>query len=212
MGGVRVDEAMAARVPGLYAAGEAVGGGNGANRLSGNAVTEALVFGRRAGRSAAARAATMAAPPWSEAGAAKAATRFRVGARAPTLNVAAGIAELQALMSADAGPFRTGTKLANALDRLRDLRIGLGAHPPPVGRAHDAELLDWLDLDGMLQTAEAIVAPALSRAESRGAHQREDHPGMEPSWRVNQVLSLDRVRLAEGCAAALTTSRQEVAA
>ena len=43
-------------MPGLFAAGEAVGGANGANRLSGNAITEALVFGRRAGRSAAARA------------------------------------------------------------------------------------------------------------------------------------------------------------
>ena len=43
-------------VPGLLVAGEAVGGANGANRLSGNAITEALVFGRRAGRSAAERA------------------------------------------------------------------------------------------------------------------------------------------------------------
>ena len=40
-------------MPGLLVAGEAVGGANGANRLSGNAITEALVFGRRAGRSAA---------------------------------------------------------------------------------------------------------------------------------------------------------------
>ena len=58
MGGVVVDDAMPTEVPGLFAAGEAVGGANGANRLSGNAVTEALVFGRRAGRSAAARGAT----------------------------------------------------------------------------------------------------------------------------------------------------------
>ena len=40
MGGIRVDGRMAATVPGLYAAGEAVGGPNGANRLSGNAITE----------------------------------------------------------------------------------------------------------------------------------------------------------------------------
>ena len=49
MGGIRVNDRMATRVPGLYAAGEAVGGANGANRLSGNAITEALVFGERAG-------------------------------------------------------------------------------------------------------------------------------------------------------------------
>src|ERR1700689_113814 len=56
MGGVKADADMATNVPGLYVAGEVVGGANGANRLSGNAITEALVFGRRAGRSAAQRA------------------------------------------------------------------------------------------------------------------------------------------------------------
>src|SRR6185369_6308626 len=56
MGGVAADLRMETDVPGLLVAGEAVGGANGANRLSGNAITEALVFGRRAGRSAADRA------------------------------------------------------------------------------------------------------------------------------------------------------------
>ncbi len=49
-------------MPGLFVAGEVVGGANGANRLSGNAITEALVFGRRAGRSAARRAQADDAP------------------------------------------------------------------------------------------------------------------------------------------------------
>src|SRR5712691_1641409 len=58
MGGIAVDERMATRVPGLYAAGEAAGGANGANRLSGNAIPEALVFGERAGHFAAGFAAS----------------------------------------------------------------------------------------------------------------------------------------------------------
>src|SRR5688572_6181318 len=49
MGGVAVNERLESRVEGLFAAGEAVGGANGANRVSGNAITEALVFGERAG-------------------------------------------------------------------------------------------------------------------------------------------------------------------
>src|SRR5262249_61597869 len=53
MGGVRVNANMETRIKGLFAAGEVVGGANGANRLSGNAITEALVFGERAGSSAA---------------------------------------------------------------------------------------------------------------------------------------------------------------
>src|SRR5690349_1982530 len=62
MGGIRVDAEMRTAVPHLFAAGEAVGGANGANRLSGNAITEALVFGRRAGERAAALAASTALP------------------------------------------------------------------------------------------------------------------------------------------------------
>jgi len=59
MGGVVADAAMQTELPGLFAAGEVVGGANGANRLSGNAITEALVFGRRAGKSAATRVKKM---------------------------------------------------------------------------------------------------------------------------------------------------------
>src|SRR5271170_4640324 len=55
MGGVKADATLATEVPGLFAAGEVVGGANGANRLSGNAITEAFVFGRRAGKSASTR-------------------------------------------------------------------------------------------------------------------------------------------------------------
>ena len=57
MGGVKVDTRMRSTVAGLYAAGEAVGGAAGANRLSGNAISEALVFGEIAGREAAGHAA-----------------------------------------------------------------------------------------------------------------------------------------------------------
>src|SRR5437763_3880623 len=64
MGGVSADVRMQTELPGLLVAGEAVGGANGANRLSGNAITEALVFGRRAGQSAAARAQRSKAQPF----------------------------------------------------------------------------------------------------------------------------------------------------
>ena len=56
MGGVKVDTCMRSTVAGLYAAGEAVGGAAGANRLSGNAISEALVYGEIAGREAAGHA------------------------------------------------------------------------------------------------------------------------------------------------------------
>ena len=196
MGGLRVDENMATRVPGLYAAGEAVGGANGANRLSGNALSEALVFGRRAGRSAAVRAAATRNGAWSDAAAASAAGRFAGGCDHPPGNVAEAIVRLQTLMANQVGPFRTAAKLADALEGIVSIRSEIGEHPPRAGRTQNAELLDWIDLNGMLQTAEMVAQAALSRDESRGAHQREDHPIMRPEWGVNQVLSLERGALA----------------
>ncbi|MGA7804760.1 FAD-binding protein, partial [Bradyrhizobium sp.] len=105
MGGIRVDDTLQTRIAGLYACGEAVGGANGANRLSGNAITEALVFGARAGRNAA-RRASHAKAAWS-ADAARSALDLLGGAtRRDGPNTAALIAELQALMATSAGPFR----------------------------------------------------------------------------------------------------------
>jgi len=47
---------------------------------------------------------------------------------------------------------------------------------------------DWFDLRNMLPVARIVAQAALRRTESRGAHQREDFPGMLPAWRVNQVV------------------------
>src|SRR5271166_1328030 len=97
MGGVVADARMQTPVPGLLVGGEAVGGANGANRLSGNAVTEALVFGRQAGRSAAARAKAMASPPTAAVGPALDWLQGG-GSRHDALNTAEMLEELQRTM------------------------------------------------------------------------------------------------------------------
>jgi succinate dehydrogenase/fumarate reductase flavoprotein subunit len=192
MGGVRVDSSMATRVAGLFAAGEAVGGANGANRLSGNAVTEALVFGRRAGESAAAFA--RAAPRDLDIGAAAETAAALLQCDDTTraiANPAALIAELQQLMTREVGPFRDASNLQRALDRIRAMRAKIGLRPPSSATGFDTVLLDWLDLRGMLETAEAVTLSALERTESRGAHQRLDFPGLDPGWGVNLVAAAD---------------------
>ena len=121
MGGVKADATMATELPGFFVAGEVVGGANGANRLSGNAITEALVFGRRAGNSAAqyAKHKSRQMPRLPDADAAL--DLLRAGAaRRAVPNTADMIARLQAIMADDVGPFRTEAKLQRALARNCD--------------------------------------------------------------------------------------------
>src|SRR5262249_10153416 len=99
MGGVIADERMATELPGLLVAGEAVGGANGANRLSGNAITEAVVFGRRAGRSAAERVKGMKALPFRPESARATLELLASTEDRSDINTAALIQRLQATMA-----------------------------------------------------------------------------------------------------------------
>ncbi len=131
MGGIRVDTAMRTGLPGLLAAGEAVGGANGANRLSGNAITEALAFGRIAGAEAA-RQAKAGTPAFTARDAAPALALL--AAEGPAMNTAAMVGRLQRIMAADVGPFRTASGLARAAEGLAALR-GRSVWRRPAGRA-----------------------------------------------------------------------------
>ena len=198
MGGVIADVQMQTELPGLFAAGEVVGGANGANRLSGNAITEALVFGRRAGRSAATHAKTIARKHLRAEDASAALDLVdNGGPNRRDLNTPAMIARLQAMMADDVGPFRTAAKLNRALAGVAALAEELGERPPhPAGAGDggfDLQRLEWFDLRNMLLVARTVAQSALARTESRGAHQREDYPQMLPSWRRHQ-----RARLAGG--------------
>jgi succinate dehydrogenase/fumarate reductase flavoprotein subunit len=193
MGGIVADARMQTEVPGLLAAGEAVGGANGANRLSGNAITEALVFGRRAGRSAAERVKRIAAQSFPRQAARPMLDLLASRIDRRDINTAAMIGELQTLMADNVGPFRTPAKLQRALAAIEDMIRALGEQPIAGRGAFDLSLLEWFDLRNMVLVARSVATAALARSESRGAHQREDFPGMLPQWRVNQ-----RVRLAGG--------------
>ena len=198
MGGVRVDEAMRTSVPGLYAAGEAVGGAAGANRLSGNAIPEALVFGERAGRFAAEDAA-QAPHAWDDGDAKPALDRVRqingaaAGAVAadPNSDLGALFVELQALMWDEVGLVRTQGSLETALDRIREMQ----QHDLPdlaESQASKSTLStqDWFGLRASLLTAEAVTRAALLRQESRGAHQREDFPDTDAAFDHNVLVRL----------------------
>ena len=200
MGGVRVNEEMATCVPGLYAAGEAVGGASGANRLSGNAIPEALVFGETAGRHAARSAERLTRGAWTPEAALPHLERLAAnGGSRPAgdsgRNAGAALGELRAdlanLMWDDVGVLRTGAGLSSALDRIRTLKVELEAIPLPREGPYDLARQDWFDLRGGLVTAESVALAALNRSESRGAHQREDHPETDPAQARSQRVRLD---------------------
>jgi succinate dehydrogenase/fumarate reductase flavoprotein subunit len=198
MGGIRVNINMETRIEGLYAAGEAVGGANGANRLSGNAITEAFVFGERAGaiaaeasrRNGVAWRPALAAASLQSLGALK---NRRAGSGTTPVSLQA---ELQNLMWKKAGPFRTGEKLAVALARVRQMKNeDLPNLSVSHSGAYDLDLQDAFELRAMLTAAETVIASALARNESRGAHQREDFPDADAALLKNQVLELERGEL-----------------
>ena len=185
LGGIVVDARMQTGVDGLLACGEVIGGMHGANRLSGNAITEALVSGRIAGETAAAQRgaggaslATALAEEWE---------RLRVlwHPRAVTRDdgsVDALKAQLQQAMWDDAGPLRTGERLERALATIRAIeQAGSELALAPAG-AFAMTLQEKVELRAMLAVSEAIACAARARTETRGAHARLDFP--EPAGRA----------------------------
>ena len=198
MGGVKVDARMRSTVAGLYAAGEAVGGAAGANRLSGNAISEALVYGEIAGREAAQYAAGHGGG-WDAraAGAVRDAATARRDAPAQGTGAVPGsgaaaitlMQELRHLMWSRVGPFRTRTGLEAALRRIRAMQADdLERVPLPHDTAFAIELIDWHELRSALLVAEAVTVAALAREESRGAHQRDDFPETSGQFQANQEI------------------------
>jgi succinate dehydrogenase flavoprotein subunit len=199
MGGVWVDaETHATDVEGLYAVGECASGVHGANRLGGNSLAEAVVFGRIVGAEAA---------RWS--------AQLDVQARDHAA-ITAARDEVDELLS------RRGEEFARPLQRaVRDvmsecggvvrsedgLRDGLARLNEVAGRAPDMEvrpdiagyddLAHALDLQGSLLAARATLECALERRETRGAHNRVDFPGQDPGLQVNLVWAADRTIVGE---------------
>lgn len=169
MGGMVIDRHAASTVPGLFAAGEVTGGVHGANRLGGNALLEAVVFGRLAGQSA----ALAAQVGWDAAGEPCFEPPAGAADRLPALNGALG-----ALLWEHAGVIRHEGGLKSGLSRWQELaeefsRCGAGSHPHL-----------WWETHNKLAVSRLVLQAARLRTESRGAHFRSDYPATDDqNWR-----------------------------
>jgi succinate dehydrogenase / fumarate reductase flavoprotein subunit len=192
MGGVRVDaETQASTVPGLFAAGEVAGGMHGANRLGGNSLSDLLVFGQRAGRSAAEYAAGAMAPAAMNTGEVEELVRAALQPfeATGTENPYAIQQDLQECMQTMVGIIRTEDELTKSFDELAVLRERAGRVRVEGHRQYNPGWHLALDLDPLLAVSECIARAALERKESRGAQTREDFPEADPELgKVNVVV------------------------
>jgi len=183
MGGIDTDINGATSLPGLYAAGEcACVSINGANRLGSNSLTELLVFGARTGKAAARFALEVPHPDKNSlelqtADEQKRITRnfFRKGRG--TERIFSLRKEMNETMETSAGIYRSGKSLKETCDKIKELKdrfVNIDLEDKSLN--FNTELTSALELEFMLDVAEAIAYSALKRTESRGSHQRSDFP------------------------------------
>ena len=181
MGGVATDAHGVSSVPGLFAAGEASGGVHGANRLGGNALTECLVFGTRAGHAAAKWAAGKAQPDGN--GTAELIPRPSPGR--PAADAGALRERLRDVMWKHGGISRDGNGLEEGLALVREI-AGEAAKTEEI--ADPLHLQRFIELQLAATAAELIHEAALRRKESRGSHFRSDYPETDDANWLGQVM------------------------
>ena len=173
-------------LPGLYAAGEcACVSVHGANRLGTNSLVDILVFGRRAGRNAAKFVRENDWAPLPAKPDERAEVLLAQLMNASGKERAADIRDaLQDGMMDKAGVFREAKGLAEMRDTLKGIRDRYQRiKVEDRSRKYNTELLEVVELGGMIDLAETLVEGALARQESRGAHSREDFPKRDdPNW------------------------------
>jgi succinate dehydrogenase / fumarate reductase flavoprotein subunit len=189
MGGIPTDyhgrvlrDAHGTVVPGLYAAGEsACVSVHGANRLGTNSLVDLVVYGRRSGRGMARYALERpfeSIPPHPELPTKEAISALLSRPRSePWVRIRD---EMQRTMMDNCGVYRTAETLTLAHDDIANLKTRyrqLGVQDK--GSVYNTGLLEVLELGCLLDLAEATVASALARQESRGAHSREDFPNRD---------------------------------
>ena len=180
MGGVKTDIHGQTPIPGLYAAGEcACVSVHGGNRLGANSLLDTLVFGRRSGstprsgeRDGDARAVALLSLQDEERRSRRSSSRDGSGRRVSELK-----AELGATMDKYVAVFRDEAGLDTALEIVRRLKDeAQNVAIDDKGSVFNQDVLGALELQFMLDNAEAIVVSAIERKESRGAQFRTDYP------------------------------------
>jgi succinate dehydrogenase / fumarate reductase flavoprotein subunit len=192
VGGIEVNTTGQTQMHGLYACGEcACTALNGAGRLAGNILTEAVVFGARAGEAAAAYAKSAVGASFPADRLEEERKRLEALVSSERADDTAGRihAELGALMDRNAGATREAGGLQAANDQIHALKERYSRlRVRNQAAIYNYELVAYLELGAMLNLAQALVAAAAARKESRGAHRRSDHPARDDRTGISHTV------------------------
>jgi succinate dehydrogenase / fumarate reductase flavoprotein subunit len=201
MGGIPTSVDGETPLLGLFAAGEcACVSVHGANRLGGNSLLETLVFGARAGRKSAQTVETkkqsfnkIIFQNHLKAFQSELEEIFGRKKEEPCFSLRD---EMKALMTFQVGIFRKESDFLSAREKIRELKKRLKRiSPEQKGLAFNYELIQYLELSGMIHLAEVIVEGAVARKESRGSHFRVDFPNRNDEHWLRHTMAF---KTAEG--------------
>jgi succinate dehydrogenase/fumarate reductase flavoprotein subunit len=195
MGGIATSASGETSVPGLFAVGECASNGlNGAGRLAGNTLTEAVVFGKKVGEAAAAYAKSNAQKSFPTSKVADEEKRIAAVTSGDSSSDTLGKlhSELGQLMNEKVGLTRDAAGLQSALDgitKLKERYQKIRVKNP--SKIYNYELTNYFEVGSMLTLAEAVALSAKLRTESRGAHRRSDFPNTDNgNWKNHTTITL----------------------
>ncbi len=195
MGGIKTDYNGATIVPGLYAAGECANVSvHGANRLGANSLLDTVVFGRRSAIHALEYIKSVESASKSEVDLKSEQVRLQSILDRPKGESIAKVREDMALgMTKGIGVWRDQSSMEGALENLNNVKTRVpNVSVEDKGKVFNTNLLSALELEFMVDNAEAIVHGALMRKESRGAHFRTDMPERDDeNWLKHTLVYKD---------------------
>ena len=192
MGGIVVTpEEHSTGVEGLYAAGEVTAGLHGANRLGGNSLAEILIFGKRAGAAASRRSQNIDVHKRSKKVIENAHENLNSYIKNGSEVARPLQRSLRNIMWEYGGVVKNEQKLKQGLKEIENLKEAskdLDVRPDSEGYQ---DLMLAFDLQASLVSSESTLISAISRKESRGAHQRDDYKEINDDFNVNMRVQFD---------------------
>lgn len=196
MGGIRVNDRLETTVPGLFAAGEVMGGVHGGLRLPGYSFTQMIVFGFEAGDYAAQYALGLGGFPKlpdSEIDQERERLYAYLHPKDGGTTLGSLKRELQQTMEDHVFLFRDRSGLEKARSAIRELKDRASRLAPPGFKRFNLDWVRSIEFPLMLQMAELITESALVREESRGFHFRRDFPQRnDQAWLKHTVVRRGR--------------------